>query len=196
MLMCRTAASATIGPQIGSASVDVAPAQTAGVGPPAGGTAFTGAVLSAGPSAPSAPLMPQMINPYGEFRPFHDQPAFDPSMFNSSPMPPHMQGPGPSGDFGNQSPSAPGGLPVRPGGIPMHPSRMAALGGPPPFNGMGSPVPPATGQIRPFDAIGSPGEDGQAKRPRIEKLPGGQYYPVRLTISAFPFFSAAELDLL
>lgn len=60
----------------------------------------------------------------------------------------------------------------------MHPSRMAALGGPPAFDGMASPVPVAVGQVRPFDAIDSPGEDGQAKRPRIEKLPGGQFYPV------------------
>ena len=142
------------------------PAQAAGAQTPGGGTAFTGAVLSAGPSAPSA-LQP--VNPYGQFMPFHDQPAFDPSIFNSSPMPHQLQPMAPPTD------ASAGG---RPAAVAMHPSRMAALGGPPPFQG-GSPVPPVAGQTRPFEAMQSPGEDPSSKRPRVDKLPGGQYYPVR-----------------
>jgi splicing factor 3A subunit 1 len=154
-----------IGPQLGAAPAEMPPAQAAGAQTPGGGTAFTGAVLSAGPSAPSA-LQP--VNPYGQFMPFHDQPAFDPSIFNSSPMPSQMQPMAPPSDASTAS---------RPAAVAMHPSRMAALGGPPAFGG-GSPIPPIAGQTRPFEAINSPAEDPTSKRPRVDKLPGGQYYPV------------------
>jgi hypothetical protein len=112
-----------------------------------------------------------MQNPQG-YMPYPDQPAFDPSMFNTP-----YQG------------ASPAGLPPRPmdgmgvGGI--HPSRLAAMGGAgsPMGMPMGSPMgmpPQLAGQVRPY-------EDGQAgqgppKRPRIAKLPGGQFYPVSITI--------------
>ena len=72
------------------------------------------------------------------------------------------------------------------GAAGIHPSRLAAMGTPGAASPMGmmpmgSPMgmpPQLAGQVRPY-------EDGQMgqpipKRPRISKLPGGQFYPVSL----------------
>lgn len=160
------------------APVEMPPAHAAGVSTPGGGTAFTGASISAGPSGPSQPTPVQHVNPYGQFVPFPDQPAFDPSMFNSSPMP--AQSPSAAPMQGEQGAVAPGLPPKPPAGMGMHPSRMAVLGGDSPhapFNASGSPVPPIAGQVRPHEGTPPGQEDGSAKRPRIEKVPG-QLYPV------------------
>lgn len=113
---------------------------------------------------------------YGGYMPYPDQQlGFDPSMY---PQGMAYQG------------ASPAGLPPRPmegagaGGI--HPSRLAAMGPPGASSPMGmipmgSPMgmpPQLAGQIRPFED-GQMGQ-GAPKRPRIAKLPGGQFYPVRI----------------
>ncbi|KAJ9095485.1 hypothetical protein QFC20_006628 [Naganishia adeliensis] len=163
----------TAGPQLGvSAPAAIPPALAAGASTPGGSTAFSGSIISAGPSAPSAPSA-MLQNPHGydgNYMPYPDQPAFDPSMFNMPNMP--YQG------------ASPAGLPPRPmdgmgvGGI--HPSRLAAMGGAgsPMGMPMGSPMgmpPQLAGQVRPYED-GQTGQ-GPPKRPRIAKLPGGQFYP-------------------
>ncbi|KAJ9119070.1 hypothetical protein QFC22_003561 [Naganishia vaughanmartiniae] len=178
-------ASNTVGPQLGTPGpAAIPPVLAAGAATPGGSTAFSGSIISAGPSAPSAPaaMLPQ-YNGAGGYMPYPDQPAFDPSMFGMPSMP--AQGT-PSTMMG--TPGAMG-LPPRPmdgaGTTGIHPSRLAAMGGagaaspmgmPP---AMGSPMgmpPQLAGQTRPFEADGQSGQ-GDAKRPRIEKLPGGQFYP-------------------
>lgn len=66
--------------------------------------------------------------------------------------------------FGYQPPPGPGMGP--PG---MHPARLAALAGPPP--------PPQVGMVRSADQM--EGSDGipPAKKQKVARLPGGQYYP-------------------
>lgn len=181
-----------------SAQADISPAQAAGASTPGGGTAFTGAVISAGPSAPSAPTPQQQYgNPYGNFVPLPDQPMFDPSMFNQPPMPNQQQFGGSPNPYGNQEeqgeiidvplPAAPAGLPAKPvgAGMGMHPSRMAALGGASPgynapgspMGNMGSPVPQVAGVVRPYEGGDSPAEGHVAKRARVEKV-AGHFYSV------------------
>lgn len=174
---CSKNLAPTAGPQLGSVSAGPAaipPALAAGASTPGGSTAFSGSIISAGPSAPSAPAA-MLHNPQGydgNYMPYADQPAFDPSMFNMPNMP--YQG------------ASPAGLPSRPmdgtaaGGI--HPSRLAAMGGAGALSPMGMPMgmpPQIAGQTRPYED-GQTGQ-GPPKRPRIAKLPGGQFYPVSAT---------------
>jgi hypothetical protein len=93
-------------------------------------------------------------------------------------LPPlHYQGMDAAQPFGYQ-PAPPGTAASPPG---MHPSRIAALaaGGP-----MGTP--PQTGMVRSADEM--EGADGMppAKRQKVAKLPGGQYYPEADWISMHP----------
>lgn len=61
----------------------------------------------------------------------------------------------------------------------MHPARLAALAGTPPIPGSS----PGIGSVRSADdaslddGSGMGGADGPAKRQKVARLPGGQYYP-------------------
>lgn len=170
-------------PPVGPAYVP--PAQAAGAMTPGGGTAFSGASISAGPSAATSfyPPPPPPQNQPGRYQPGGEQPEFDPSIFSMPPMPKQ----------GENNLAVPTG-----GAAPgIHPSRLAQMGSgspappvlPPPQGGVsvsplpiGSPSPlpppPVAGQSRPFDHDSSSPVGNVPKRPRIEdKLAPGQYYP-------------------
>lgn len=91
-------------------------------------------------------------------------------------LPPlHYQGLDAAQPFGYQPPT-PAAAP--PG---MHPSRLAALGS-------ASPLPPAqSGMVRSADQMEAV-DDGvpPAKRQRVARLPGGQYYPEQDWINLHP----------
>lgn len=172
---------ATPGPAI------VQPAQAAGSSTPDGGVAFSGAVVSAGPSGPaSADQAQQQQQPaFNQYQPYPDQPAFDPSMFGMPPMP-------------KQNTDDPNGTQYTPVNQPnkplIHPARLAAIGGSAvsasPAGFMGSPAPQGytgspqpdqlAGQVRPFEEEQDQLEGSAAKRPKVDKLANGAFYPVSL----------------
>lgn len=92
-------------------------------------------------------------------------------------LPPlHYQGLDATQPFGYQPPTTPGAVP--PG---MHPSRLANLSGGPP--GM-----PQAGMVRSADQMeGIESSDiPPAKRQKVARLPGGQYYPEQDWINLHP----------
>ena len=89
-------------------------------------------------------------------------------------LPPlHYQGLDSAQPFGYQPP-APG----------MHPARLAALAGAGALGG------PQAGMVRTADQMegGAPPDDGipPAKRQRVARLPGGQYYPEQDWVNLHP----------
>ena len=96
-------------------------------------------------------------------------------------LPPlHYQGLDSAQPFGYQPP--PGRVPP-----PFTPAGVAAPVAPPPAN--------ATGTVRPADQMEGDADDvPPAKRQRVAKLPGGQYYPEQDWINLHPvrFFSHAR----
>ncbi|KAJ3475182.1 hypothetical protein NLI96_g12007 [Meripilus lineatus] len=102
-------------------------------------------------------------------------------------LPPlHYQGLDAPQPFGYQSP--PAAAPM------MHPARVAALSG-----GVGVDVPPLwalLGMVRSADEMDG-GEDGHppAKRQKVAKLPGGQYYPEQDWINLHPHSISLQVRL-
>ena len=85
-------------------------------------------------------------------------------------LPPlHFQGMDAAQPFGYQPPP--------PGAAGMHPSRMAALGTPP--------IPQA-GMVRSADQMEGVEGAPPAKKVKIARLPGGQYYPEESWIDMHP----------
>ena len=149
-----------------------------GIGPAAAPASLTGL-----PPAPASLPTPPQASGSGSYSAATissgPQPA---SMYPGQPtpvmLPPlHYQGMDAAQPFGYQ-PAPPGSATSPPG---MHPSRIAALaaGGP-----MGTP--PHAGMVRNADEMEGTGDIPPAKRQKVAKLPGGQYYPEADWISMHP----------
>ena len=149
-----------------------------GIGPAAAPASMTGL-----PPAPASLPTPPQASGSGSYSAATissgPQPA---SMYPGQPtpvmLPPlHYQGMDAAQPFGYQ-PAPPGSATSPPG---MHPSRIAALaaGGP-----MGTP--PHAGMVRNADEMEGTGDIPPAKRQKVAKLPGGQYYPEADWISMHP----------
>jgi len=113
-------------------------------------------------------------------------------------LPPlHYQGLDAAQPFGFQPPPAPV-APAIPVG--MHPSRLAALAGGPPAMGGTPPLPggPQAGMVRSADEMeGVTADDGipPAKRQRVARLPGGQFYPEQDWINLHPHPISVQVQL-
>lgn len=168
MIFYRQEAGA-IGPGIGPAA---APAPLTGLPPaPASLPAVPQASGSGSYSAATISSGPQPASMYG-------QPA--PVM-----LPPlHYQGIDAAQPFGYQ-PAPPGSTVAPPG---MHPSRIAALAA-----GGGST--PQAGTVRNADEMEGAGGMPPAKRQKIAKLPGGQYYPEGDWINMHPHPISLQVQL-
>lgn len=167
-------------------------------GPSIGPSAGPGVAASLPPPPPSLPANPHQHSASGsDFGSASVAVAAQPAslgmpMYGGMPpqaggqppvmLPPlHYSGVDPSQPFTYQPSGGPGQPPM--GAMGMHPSRLANLAGGGP---MGPPQPPQpqAGMVRSADQMmmdgnGTPGEDGvpPAKRQRVQRLPGGQYYP-------------------
>ncbi|KAF7978110.1 hypothetical protein HWV62_1524 [Athelia sp. TMB] len=161
-------AAGAIGPGIGPAA---APAPMTGLPPaPASLPAVPQASSSGQYSAATVSSGPQPASMFGQPTPVMLPPL-------------HYQGLDAAQPFGYQ-PAAPGSTATPPG---MHPSRIAALaaGG----------AAPQAGTVRSADEM--EGGEGQppAKRQKIAKLPGGQYYPEADWIAMHPYPISLQVQL-
>jgi len=165
-------------------SKGLGPQDANAIGPGIGPAAIP-APLASLPPAPSSLPQPPMQNA--------NDPAYSAATVSSGPQPAslypqqpppvmlpplHYQGLDAAQPFGYQPPAAP----------MIHPSRM------PP--GMGGP-PPQTGMVRSAEEMNGNGEEGMppAKRQKVAKLPGGQYYPEQDWISMHPHSISLQIQL-
>ena len=153
-----------------------------GIGPAAG----PGVVHSLPAPPPSLPAPPRRDTPGGV-----PDPAFAAATVSAGPQPAsmyagqsapvmlpplHFQGLDAAQPFGFQPPPS-----AAPGGPGIHPSRLAALAGSPPISMQ-------AGMVRSADQMEGIENDGipPAKKQKIGRLPGGQYYPEQNWIDLHP----------
>lgn len=161
-----------------------------GIGPAAG----PGVVHSLPAPPPSLPAPPRRDTPGGV-----PDPAFAAATVSAGPQPAsmysgqtapvmlpplHYQGLDAAQPFGFQPPQA------AVGGPGMHPQRLAALSGTPP-------IPMQAGMIRPADQMEGIETDGipPAKKQKVGRLPGGQYYPEQNWIDLHPHPISVQVQL-
>ncbi|KAL5490470.1 PRP21 [Sanghuangporus weigelae] len=170
---------------------------------------------AAGPGVHSLPAQPSPFpQPRQPAHPVSD-PAFAAATISAAPQPAtmyagqpqsapvmlpplHYQGLDSSQPFGYQPPPQSGASPAPPPGMTptppgMHPSRLAALGASPPIPGG-----PQLGAVRSADQMeGVEGADNipPAKKQKIARLPGGQYYPEQNWIDLHPHPISIQIQL-
>ncbi|OJT08855.1 Splicing factor 3A subunit 1 [Trametes pubescens] len=157
------------------------PQDSNAIGPGIGPSAVPAALNSLPPAPPSLPQPPSGVGASAM------NPAYSAATVSSGPQPAsmfpqpapvmlpplHYQGMDAAQPFGYQPP--PAGAPM------MHPARAAAMAAPMPGG-------PQTGQVRTADEMEGGQDDNvpPAKRQRVAKLPGGNYYPEQDWINMHP----------